>query len=177
MPEAKLAPHVEETVQTVAEVHATHQRSATALDRAAQALTSTLGRSLSVLLLAAAVAVWIGLNLVVHRAGGAAVDPPPFTALELTATLAALLLAALILATQRRDDALAERRAELTLQLALLSEQKSAKIIALIEELRRDLPSVADRIDEVSEAMVQAPDAKSVLDAINSEASPTIRPK
>ena len=38
----------------------------------------------------------------------------------------------------KREDELATRREQLTLQLAILSEQKAAKIISLLEELRQD---------------------------------------
>ena len=38
----------------------------------------------------------------------------------------------MILITQRHDDEMATRREQITLELAILSEQKSAKIIALL---------------------------------------------
>ena len=53
--------------------------------------------------------------------------------------LLALYVTVLILTTQRRDDQLASYREQLTLELAILGEQKSAKIISLLEELRRDI--------------------------------------
>nr|QQZ51490.1 DUF1003 domain-containing protein [Phenylobacterium glaciei] len=84
----------------------------------------------------------------------------------------------LILVTQSRDDRLAERREKLTLELALLNEQKSAKIISLLEELRRDAPSIADRRDEESEAMGKPTDAASVLSEIeNRTARPAVLKK
>jgi uncharacterized membrane protein len=122
-------------------------------------------------LLIGAAALWIIGNLAAEKAGYAPLDRVTFAGLELTSTIAALLLAVLILTSQRRDDRLAERRAELTLQLALLSEQKSAKIITLLEELRRDLPSVPDRLDHESEAMSEAADPHSVLGAIEATAA------
>ena len=45
----------------------------------------------------------------------------------------------LILATQRREYQLAQLREQLTLELAILSEQKTAKVIQLLEESRRDM--------------------------------------
>ena len=44
----------------------------------------------------------------------------------------------LILATQRRENQLAQLREQLNLELAILSEQKTAKVIQLLEESRRD---------------------------------------
>jgi uncharacterized membrane protein len=52
------------------------------------------------------------------------------------------------------------------LQLHLLSEQKIAKLITLVEELRSDLPNVGDRHDPGAEAMKQAVDPHAVLDAL-----------
>ncbi len=89
--------------------------------------------------------------------------------MELVATCSALVMSVLILSTQRREDVLAEQRAVLTLELAMLNERKSAKIISLLEELRRDSPAIADRVDRESEAMAKAADPESVLSAIQQQ--------
>ena len=80
--------------------------------------------------------------------------------------LLALYVTVLILTTQRREDQLAGYREQLTLELAILSEQKSAKIIALLEEMRRDSSSLTNRVDEEAVAMAVAADPQAVLDAI-----------
>jgi len=72
----------------------------------------------------------------------------------------------LILATQRREDQLAQHRELLILELAILGEQKAAKVIQLLEESRRDNPLIRDRLDREAETMAQPADPKSVLDAI-----------
>jgi uncharacterized membrane protein len=43
-----------------------------------------------------------------------------------------------------------KRQAHLELQINLLTEQKTSKLIKLIEELRRDLPMIEDRFDPES---------------------------
>jgi uncharacterized membrane protein len=72
----------------------------------------------------------------------------------------------LVYATQRRDDQLAERREQLTLELALLNEHKTAKLIQLIEEFRRDIPIVDNRDDPQAEAMARPVEPERVLEAI-----------
>jgi uncharacterized membrane protein len=72
----------------------------------------------------------------------------------------------LILATQQREYQLAKLREQLTLELAILSEQKTAKVIQLLEESRRDNPLIRNRVDQEAEAMAQPADPQSVLDAI-----------
>jgi uncharacterized membrane protein len=52
------------------------------------------------------------------------------------------------------------------LELAILSEQKTAKVIQLLEESRRDNPLILNRVDQEAEAMAQPADPQSVLDTI-----------
>ena len=83
-------------------------------------------------------AAWIGLNSVAPAWGFLPLDPPPFEGLAAFASLASLYLVVVIVSTQRRDDRLAQKRELLTIELAILTEQKVAKAISLLEELRRD---------------------------------------
>ena len=64
------------------------------------------------------------------------------------------------------EDQLAQLHEQLNLELANLSEQKTAKVIQLLEESRRDNPLIRNRVDQVAEAMAQPADPQSVLDAI-----------
>ena len=77
----------------------------------------------------------------------------------------------LILTTQRGDDRLTERLELLNLELTILSEQKIAKVVALLEELRHDSPHLRDRGDELAEGMAKPADPQSVIDAINKNRS------
>ena len=106
------------------------------------------------------------LNLALPEFGRAALDPFPFPLLAAVVSTIALYLAAMILMTQRHDDEMATRREQITLELAILSEQKSSKIIALLEEFRRNDPNQGDQRDEVAEALAEPADAQVVLDAI-----------
>ena len=72
----------------------------------------------------------------------------------------------MILTTQRRADMLASHRSQLTLELAILAEQKSAKTIALLEEIRRDNPLLKDRTDPEAEEMSVPTDPAQVLEAL-----------
>jgi uncharacterized membrane protein len=75
-------------------------------------------------------------------------------------------LVVLILTTQSRNDRLTQRREQLNLELAILSEQKTAKVVALLEELRRDSPAVRDRVDKQADVMARPANPQSVIDAI-----------
>ena len=59
--------------------------------------------------------------------------------------LFSLFIVTLVLAAQKHGDELNVHRDIRTLELAILSEQKIAKVIQLLEELLRDSPQVQDR--------------------------------
>jgi uncharacterized membrane protein len=80
--------------------------------------------------------------------------------------MASLYLVVLILTTQDRDDRLTQRREQLNLELTILSEQKTAKVVALLEELRRDSPAARDRVDKQADVMARPADPQAVIDAI-----------
>lgn len=61
---------------------------------------------------------------------------------------------------------MAQRRQQLALEVALLAEHKTSKIIDLIEELRRDLPDVHNRVDLEAIEMASKPDHETVLGII-----------
>ena len=161
-----LPAHIEETVRSLAQLHADHHQNATPHERALARTTALLARPRFIGVLAIVVAAWMTLNLLAAPLGYPALDPPPFSWLEGAVSLASLYMVMLILATQRREDQLTQRREQLTLQLAILVEQKTAKIIQLLEESRRDNPQMHDRHDPEAEAMAQPADPESVLVAI-----------
>lgn len=96
-------------------------------------------------------------------------DAPPFPWLQGAIATCALYLSAVILSTQRRQDQLAGHREQLNLELAIVADQKLAKIIELLEELRRDSPTLANRSDHAAQAMATPTDPHLVLDAIKAE--------
>jgi hypothetical protein len=69
--------------------------------------------------------------------------------------LFSLFIVTLVLVAQTHADELNARRDNRTLKLAILSERKIAKVIELLEELRRDSPQVQDRVDRQADQMAQ----------------------
>jgi uncharacterized membrane protein len=158
--------HIERTIQAVAQLRADHHESATAIERAVDRTTAFLSRPWLLGVVTAIVVGWIGLNLLVIRNDFRPFDPPPFVWLEGAVSLVSLYMVLLVLAAQRREDQLAQRRELLILELAILGEQKTAKVIQLLEESRRDNPLIHDRVDHEADAMAQPADQQSVLEAI-----------
>jgi len=153
-------------LNAVAQLHAEHHHNASPLQRSVDRLTGLLARPRSVAILTWALLAWVSGNLVAGYLGFHPIDPPPFSRLGNAVSVIALYLVVLVLVTQRREDELNQRRERLTLELALLSEQKTTKVIQLLEELRRDIPHVDDRHDAEAEALARPADARSVLDSI-----------
>lgn len=165
-PPPVLPSHIEETIQTIARLNADHRQEATRFERAVERVTALLARPRFIGMVTIAAAGWITLNLGAIAIGLRSVDPPPFSWLAGAISLASLYMVVLILATQRREDEVAKHREHLILELAILSEQKTTKVIRLLEEARRDNPLIRNRIDQEAEAMAQPADPQSVLDEI-----------
>jgi uncharacterized membrane protein len=155
--------------QATAQLRAQHKLETCALQLAVDRLTAGVGQPGFVAVAAAAIAVWIVGNLAIAALGFTPPDPPPFFWLDGAASTGALLVAALILTTQRREDQLANHRAQLILELSILNDQKTSKIIELLEEGRRDNPALSDRVDNQAIAMSMPADPHAVLVAIKDD--------
>jgi uncharacterized membrane protein len=151
--EIDVPPHVAETVRAIALLHAEHHRKSTFAERIVDRATASVGRPRFLLALLVGAILWVLLNIALLRNGFSPPDPPPFGWMELVLTGAALLIAIMILTSQRRADRLANLREQMSLEATLLTEQKTRKIIELLEELRRDSPEIPDREDIEADQM------------------------
>ncbi len=140
-----LPTHVVETVQDLAALHSAHRDNLGHAERAIRMITQRVGRPTTLIVFLTVIVFWISLNNYLSKIG--AFDPAPFVYLQTACTIVSVSLTILILITQQRDDAVMERREQLTLELAMIAERKNAKTIYLLEELRRDIPGVKDRHD------------------------------
>ena len=164
--EGETADLVSQTVGTIASLHVQAEQKVGRHQRLIETLTRQLGRPRFYYFVLAFVLAWVGANLAARLFGRTPWDTPPFFWLQGLVGLGALLMTIIVLITQNRQGQTAERRAQLNLQINLLSEQKVTKLISLVEELRRDLPSVQNRHDPQAEAMTEAADPAAVLSAL-----------
>jgi len=72
-----------------------------------------------------------------------------------------------ILITQNRQAKITEQRRHLDLQITLLTERKVSKLIALVEDLRRDIPTVENPHDPEAQAMKEPVDPHTALTSLN----------
>jgi uncharacterized membrane protein len=163
--ETNFPDHVDKAVRSVAQLHSEHHGKTTSPQRAVNRVAALMGRPPFVAFVSLAIAAWIAGNVLAGALGAQAIDPPPFPWLEVVATVFSLLLVMLVLVAQKHEDELNAHRDTLTLELAILTEHKIAKVIQLLEELRRDSPHIQDRDDPQAEQMAEPADAQSVLAA------------
>jgi uncharacterized membrane protein len=165
--ESALPAHLEDTVRSIAELHAEHDRQASLYQRAIERLIHRLGQPAALAVIGAIVILWVGTNIALRQMHAGPFDPPPFGYLQGVISTAALCMTVLILTSQRHENRLAEHRAQLTLQLAMVAEQKIAKLIELVERQRVDNPQMANRIDREAEAMAQPADPAAMFQAVH----------
>src|ERR1700730_8619884 len=104
-----LPAHIEETIRSIARLHAEHNQNATPLQRVVDRTTAVLGRPRFIGVLTVTAVAWISLNLLAAALGYRPIDPPPFSGLGSAVSLVSLYLVVVILATQqRRENQLAQ---------------------------------------------------------------------
>jgi uncharacterized membrane protein len=163
-----LPPHVEETIAAIVKLHTEHHSQAGSARRFVSRATTFVARPRTLAVITAIIVGWIAINIAIEAVRGAAPDPSPYPLLDTVLQAAAIYLAAMILIVQRHDDELSARRAQLTLELAILAERKTAKIIELLEEFRLNDPHQSNRRDKVAEALAEPSDPEIVLNALRS---------
>ena len=158
---------VADNIETIAGHYARHEEEVTRAQAFIEKMALFLGSPRYVAGSVVLILVWMGINLI-----GPAFfdidefDEPPFFWLQGFVGLNALLISTTVLIRQNRMSVLAAHNAHLDLQISLLAEQKSSKIIAMLEELRRDMPGVPGKVDAQADELAKPADTQTVLDAI-----------
>jgi len=164
-----LPSHIEDAISAVTKLHAEHHQNSTRMQCATRHIIGALGRPVCLGVLTVLLVGWPILNFCLWSAGYRPIDLAPFPWLSIAVSIVSLYIVILILATQQHDDELALRCQKLTLELAVMTEQKSTKIIQLLEESRRDNPLIPNRLDDVAAAMSESVAPSIVLQASQQE--------
>ena len=157
---------ISQNIDTIEEYYKREDQRIGPAQRLLERLGNSIGRPLSLAVLVIFVAAWIGINLFANRLGIRAFDPVPFSVLQGIVSLGALLTTLIVLTGQNRLAKLEQRREHLELQLNILTEQKTTKLIHLLEELRHDLPMVRDREDPAAAELQRPTDTQQILSAL-----------
>ncbi len=166
-PPAAADERIGQNIEAILEFHAREAQKISRSQRLLERVSGLLGQPVFVGLVLLFVALWIGANIALILLGRAEFDPPPFHWLQGILALGALLTAIVVLGKQNRLAGVEAQRAHLDLKVNLMTEQKVAKLIDLIEELRRDLPNVKKRHDPEAAALQQPMDPAQVVAALD----------
>jgi uncharacterized membrane protein len=159
-------PHLDENIDSVLEVQKRDWEQRPRSQRIVERVSRYIGRPVYLAALVSVVVAWIAANSLLPRWGRAPFDPFPYPLLDGILTLLALISTTIVLIVQNRQARLEQQHTHIALQINLTTEQKVAKVINLIEELRRDLPMVKNRYDAQAETFAEKTDALQVLSAI-----------
>jgi uncharacterized membrane protein len=163
---SRLPQSVNDNLGTIAEYYARHEEKLARAQAFVEKMSVFLGSPGYVATSVAVIVVWIAWNLGAFELHVKPFDPPPFSFLQGFITLNAFIISTTVLIRQNRMSKLAEHNAHLDLQISLLSEEKTSKIIAMLEEIRRDSPTLPDKVDAEADELAQSADASTVLEAI-----------
>ena len=163
---------ISQNIEAVLEFYAREEQKISRSQRLLERISHLIGQPVSFGFILLFVVLWMLANAVLRQFGMAEFDPAPFFWLQGIVGLGALLTATVVLIRQNRLAKLEEQRAHLDLKVTLLTEQKAAKLIDLVEELRRDLPNVRNRDDPEAAALQQSMNPDRVLAALDERGEP-----
>jgi uncharacterized membrane protein len=138
-----LAKVVERNIDAIEEYRQEAEEARTVQDRIADFVTTLSGSIPFIYLHAVWFSVWILANLGIG--GFPAFDPYPFGMLTTIVSLEAIFLSTFVLVSQNRQAVVAERRAELDLQINLLAEYEVTRILKILDAMAKKMDlKVAD---------------------------------
>ncbi len=114
-------------------------------DRIADLITSASGRMIFVYIHIVWFGIWILINT--GKFGMRIFDPFPYGLLTMVVSLEAIFLSTFVLISQNRLSAESDRRADLDLQIGLLTEHELTRVLQMLDAIQNKL-GVEDRKDK-----------------------------
>lgn len=158
---------ITQNIESIAQFYHREEEKISWSQRRVERLCNLVSRPLFLACMLLSIGLWIALNVLLAWRNIPEPDPAPFFWLQGIVSLWALFTTTVVLIRQERLARLETNREHLDLQVNLLTEQKTTKLILLIEELRRDLPMVRNRRDAEAEDLQQWTDPHRVLAEIH----------
>jgi uncharacterized membrane protein len=160
-----LAGVVDRNIRALVEREREHERQRGLEDRIADAITRLAGSMRFVYLHLLLYSGWIVINL-----GWLPIRPfdPTFVVLAMIASVEAIFISTFVLITQNRMAALADRRADLDLQISLLAEHEISRVIALVRSMAQRMGIEEAHDPELKELASDVEPAR-IMDRISEE--------
>ena len=128
---------IERNIRTIIQLRLKSDRERSLQDRGADAVTGFSGSKTFVYLHVLWFAAWVLINS--GRTGIPAFDPFPYGLLTMIVSLEAIFLATFVLISQNRTAAEMDHRADLDLQINLLTEHEITRVIRMLDVIGRKL--------------------------------------
>jgi uncharacterized membrane protein len=154
---------LERNIQALKERQHREEREASLQERVADRITQFTGSMLFVYIHLALFGFWIVANL--GWVPGVPKWDPTFVVLAMWASVEAIFLSTFVLISQNRMSAVAERRAELDLQISLLAEHEITRLTTLVASIAERL-DVHTRFEEELDEIQDDVSPEAVLDAL-----------
>lgn len=161
-----LAGVVGENISAIIRMREEKEREKSLQERLADALTMFSGSMVFVYVHA----IWFGFWILFNTGwlgGGTPFDPFPFSLLTLIVSLEAIFLSTFVLISQNHAGQIADKRADLDLQINLLSEHEITRLLTLTDAIADHLGIEVEEKPEHDELKKDV-DAKEMLDEIES---------
>jgi uncharacterized membrane protein len=142
---ARLAKIIEQNIHTIISTRQTAANQRTLEERLADAITAFSGRMYFVYFHIIWFGVWLLINM--GYLGIHPFDPYPFGLLTMIVSLEAIFLATFVLISQNRLSAEADRRADLDLQIGLLTEYELTRVLKMLDAIQ-DKMGIENDTDE-----------------------------
>ena len=161
-----MTPVLERNIRSLQQRRKNEERQAGWQERTADIITRFTGSMTFVFLHLAAFGFWIVANL--GWIPGIPAWDPSFVVLAMIASVEAIFLSTFVLISQNRMQAAADKRADLDLQISLLTEHELTRLIALVSALSQHV-GVRTEIDEEVNELKRDVAPEAVLDRIETE--------
>jgi uncharacterized membrane protein len=160
-----LTEQVQKNIETIISLQDQQTQKIPAHNRILEKIAATFGQPQFLYLQLVLIAIWAIYSYLASQ-GALPAGFPRLSLSDQGIDLASLLISTGVLIYQTRQEKQTEQQSHLMLQIDLLTEQKIAKLIALVEELRADLPNVKNRNDWEAKLMQQATDPQVILEVL-----------
>ena len=136
---------IERNIRTIIQLRLQAAREHSVQDRLADAITLFSGHMVFVYVHIVWFGVWILLNT--GRVGVRPFDPFPYGLLTMVVSLEAIFLSTFVLISQNRLSEVAEHRADLDLQIGLLTEYELTRVLRMLDAIQDKL-GITNEADE-----------------------------
>ena len=144
---------LEQNIRTIAYLRLQASRARGLQERLADAITTFSGRIVFVYVHMVWFGLWILLNT--GRFGVHTFDPFPYGLLTMIVSLEAIFLSTFVLISQNRFSEEAEGRANLNLQIGLLTEHEVTRVLQMLDAIQDKLGIDNDEDSELADLEVQ----------------------